>query len=229
MTEIQARLIDRDTTPGSTETKARFLPTVKLPEGLYEGPVAIADMANAFGVTHRTLHFYEEKLLIKAGRLGLMRVYTMQDVHRMAIITLAREIGMPIAVIQDLMADLETATSQEEADSLFLDSLMVRKRELISGLSTVHRQMQQITHLLDKGDDGNLVGNDNTAEGNGLSQQEIQCLELMAEGLTPARLARNMAMEMDKALAIEAGIIQKFNANNRFQAVAKAVLLGIIK
>lgn len=229
MTEIQARLIDRDTIPGSTETKARFLPTVKLPEGLYEGPVAIADMANAFGVTHRTLHFYEEKLLIKAGRLGLMRVYTMQDVHRMAIITLAREIGMPIAVIQDLMADLETATSQEEADSLFLDSLMVRKRELISGLSTVHRQMQQITHLLDKGDDGNLVGNDNTAEGNGLSQQEIQCLELMAEGLTPARLARNMAMEMDKALAIEAGIIQKFNANNRFQAVAKAVLLGIIK
>lgn len=229
MTEIQARLIDRDTIPGSTETKARFLPTVKLPEGLYEGPVAIADMANAFGVTHRTLHFYEEKLLIKAGRLGLMRVYTMQDVHRMAIITLAREIGMPIAVIQDLMADLETATSQEEADSLFLDSLMVRKRELISGLSTVHRQMQQITHLLDKGDDGNLVGNDNTAEGNGLSHQEIQCLELMAEGLTPARLARNMAMEMDKALAIEAGIIQKFNANNRFQAVAKAVLLGIIK
>lgn len=228
MREIYARSEDRENTPEAKPGRARFLPAVRLPEGLPEGPVAIADMANAFGVTHRTLHFYEEKNLIKAGRIGLMRVYHAHDVHLMAIITLAREVGMPIATIQELMAELEQADSQEEADALFMEALMVRKRELIASLSTVHRQMQQITHLVDRPEDPHAAGNDNEGDG-ALSPLEIQCLELMAEGLTPVRLARSMAMEVREVQALEAGIIQKFNAHNRFQAVAKAVLLGIIK
>jgi DNA-binding transcriptional MerR regulator len=228
MKELSARSADRDEGLGSNSARARFLPSVRIPDGLPDGPVAIADMANAFGVTHRTLHFYEEKRLIKAGRMGLMRVYSVQDVHRMAVITLSREVGMPIAVIQELMAELATADSQEEADDIFTDALMIRKRELISSLSTVHRQMQQITHLLDSGEETGDVSNDN-APANSLSDMEIQCLELMAEGLTPARMARGLGMEAEEAQAFEMQIIRKFSANNRFQAVAKAVLLGIVK
>ncbi len=229
MNDIPARSRDRDNAGSLQAEQAGYLPLVRLPDDLPEGPVAIADMANAFGVTHRTLHFYEEKQLIRAGRFGLMRVYSPYDVHRMAIITLAREIGMPIAVIQELMADLKQAESQEQAEAIFHDYLMVRKRELISGLSTVHRQMQQITHLIDHDDEGGEAGNDNLPENDGLSPLEMQCLELMAEGLSPIRLARTMAMEQGEAAAIEDGVIRKFNANNRFQAVAKAVLLGILK
>ncbi len=228
MTDQFARSMDRDTAPVSAPGHPRFLPDVRLPEGLPPGPVAIADMANAFGVTHRTLHFYEEKQLIRAGRIGLMRVYDDEQVHRMAIITLAREVGMPIATIQDMLRDLHQAASQEEADSMFLEALMVRKRELIASLSTVHRQMQQLTHLIDRATDEQGAGNDNDRDG-ALTEMEIQCLELMAEGLSPVKLARAMAMELRAAQALESAIIQKFQAHNRFQAVAKAVLLGIIK
>ena len=228
MKEHSARSLDRDETLGGNRSRERFLPAVKLQDDLPEGPVAIADMANAFGVTHRTLHFYEEKHLIKAGRMGLMRVYSLEDARRMAVITLAREVGMPIAVIQDMMAELEKAESQQEADEMFTEALMIRKRELISSLSTVHRQMQQITHLLDREEDGDEAGNDNAPE-HSLSDMEIQCLELMAEGLTPSRMARGLGMEPDEAQAFENQIIRKFSANNRFQAVAKAVLLWIIK
>ncbi|MGO7457756.1 LuxR family transcriptional regulator, partial [Rhizobium ruizarguesonis] len=42
-------------------SKYRFLPSAALPPDLPDGPVPIADMANAFGVTHRTLHFFEEQ------------------------------------------------------------------------------------------------------------------------------------------------------------------------
>ncbi|MBM7331140.1 LuxR family transcriptional regulator, partial [Agrobacterium sp. S2] len=41
-----------------------FLPDISLPSSLPAEPVPIADMANIFGVTHRTLHFYEEKALL---------------------------------------------------------------------------------------------------------------------------------------------------------------------
>lgn len=228
MTDIGPGRIGSAKKPGTDATPAGHLPTVPLPHGLPDGPVAIADMANAFGVTHRTLHFYEEKDLIKAGRMGLMRVYSPHDVRRMAVITLSREVGMPIAVIQDLMADFQRASSQDEADRLFTDALMTRKRELVSSLSTVHRQMQQITHLLDEGDEPADIGNDNIPA-DSLSDLEIRCLELMAEGLTPARMARGLAMEPDDAQALETQIIRKFNANNRFQAVAKAALLRIVR
>lgn len=228
MKDFVARSEDRRMTPADKAGHARFLPDVRLPEGLPPGPVAIADMANAFGVTHRTLHFYEEKNLIKAGRIGLMRVYSDRDVHLMAIITLAREVGMPIATIQDLLKELEEAESQEQADTMFIEALMVRKRELIASLSTVHRQMQQLTTLIDRANEEHGAGNDNDRDG-ALTEIEVQCLEFMAEGLSPVRLARAMALELRDAQALENGIIQKFNAHNRFQAVAKAVLLGIIR
>ncbi len=228
MTDHHARLDGR---PERSDAGPRgFLPMVKIPADLPDGPIAIADMANAFGVTHRTLHFYEEKNLIRAGRIGLMRIYTQQDAHRLAIITLCREMGMPIAVIQELMEELAETTSQQECEAIFMNALMVRKRELIAGLSTVHRQMQQVTQMIDlKHDAEDIAENDNLPEQGALSQAEQLCLEMMAEGLTPARLASRLAISPEEANALETGIIQKFNAHNRFQAVAKAVLLGILK
>lgn len=63
----------------------RFLPVAPLPENLPEGRLAIADMANAFGVTHRTLHFYEEKGLLTAARVGPMRVYGPEEIQLLAV------------------------------------------------------------------------------------------------------------------------------------------------
>lgn len=228
MTDFHARPDNR--TELNQAMPGGFLPFVKIPEDLPQGPIAIADMANAFGVTHRTLHFYEEKNLIRAGRIGLMRVYSQSDAHRLAIITLCREVGMPIAVIQELLEELAGTTSQQECEAIFMNALMIRKRELIAGLSTVHRQMQQITRLIDlQNDPDNSAENDNLPEKGAFSETEHLCLEMMAEGLTPARLASRIAITPEQAATLEAGIIQKFNAHNRFQAVAKAVLLGILK
>ncbi|MBB3590325.1 DNA-binding transcriptional MerR regulator [Rhizobium sp. BK529] len=210
-------------------SKYRFLPSAALPPDLPQGQVPIADMANAFGVTHRTLHFYEEKGLISANRIGLMRVYDQDDVMRMAVITVCRETGMPIAVIQELMDVLRGAASQEEAESIFHDALSQRKRELTAEMSTLHRQLQQVSDLLDYDASLDLPPiNDNRDPAN-LTDQERQCLELMAEGYSTPRIARALDLKHEEARALEADIILKFHANNRFQAIAKAVLLGVVQ
>jgi DNA-binding transcriptional MerR regulator len=186
-------------------------------------------MANAFGVTHRTLHFYEEKGLISANRIGLMRVYGQDDVMRMAVITVCRDTGMPIAVIQELMDELRNADSQEAAETIFREALQVRKRELTAEMSTLHRQLQQVGDLLDY--DGSIEEpplNDNQDSAS-LTPQERRCLELMAEGYSTQRIARALDLKHDETRDLEAGIILKFRANNRFQAIAKAVLLGIVQ
>ena len=211
----------------STATQRMHLPDIELPPNLTAGAIGIADMANAFGVTHRTLHFYEEKNLIAAGRAGLMRIYDTAQVRRMAIINACRETGMPVAVIQDLMEALSRAVSKDEANSIFLHALEVRRRELAAEQSTILRQMHRVSALI--GQSAGLSGeaNDNVSADD-LTATELHCLALMSEGYAPTRLMRALKMEAPQVTELEAEIIRKLGAKNRFQAVAKAVLLGII-
>lgn len=206
----------------------RFLPSSTLPRNLPAQPVAIADMADMFGVTHRTLHFYEEKRLISAGRMGLMRVYDPDDVRRMAFINICREIGMPVAVIQELMEELDMAESQREADHIFEDALMARRRELTAALSTIQRQTEQIERLLSATDGQNDQPHRSPRSVIDLTDLERRCLQLMAEGYAPLRLSRALELRSEEIADLEDAIIHKFEANNRFQAVAKAVLLGLV-
>lgn len=215
----------KSATPGSRSI--RFLPTAPLPDDLPDGRLAIADMANAFGVTHRTLHFYEEKGLLKATRVGPMRVYGPQEIQQMAVVNTCRETGMPVAAIQDLLEALCDAQSQDEADAIFRGAMISRKRELTAQQSTIRRQMQQIGELLEFSAGQEIELNDNTRP-ESLSDQELRCLKLMAEGYPTTRIARALELEPGSVQAMEKEIIRKFNSNNRFQAVAKAVLLGII-
>jgi DNA-binding transcriptional MerR regulator len=212
--------------PGSRKLSG-FLPHLPLPGTIADNHVAIADMADAFGVTHRTLHFYEEKGLLSADRMGPMRVYGLEDIRRMTVINACREIDMPVAAIQDLMASLSAATSQRHAAQIFEDALHARKRELAAQQSILRRQMQRISELLESAADGDNP--DRTAlPPIHLSPIETKCLAFMAEGYPANRIATMMDMDLTAVLTLESDIIRKFNGHNRFQAVAKAVLLGFV-
>ncbi len=205
-----------------------FLPRLPLPDGLVSGAVGIADMANAFGVTHRTLHFYEEKGLIRADRAGIMRVYNDEQISRMSVINACRETGMPVAVLQELMTSLDTADSQEEADALFSAFLAARRRELQAEQSNIMRQLTQLCSLIDGvGPTEDRETNDNTSAQD-FTRQEMHCLSLIAEGYSKARLAQALGLSSEDADALETAVIAKLGSNNRFQAVAKAILLGIV-
>ena len=211
---------------GSKSSKG-FLPDVKVPSSLPPEPVVIADMANLFGVTHRTLHFYEEKKILSSRRMGLMRIYSHQDVHRMAVINLLRDIGVAVAAIQDIMHKLDHASSQEEADDIFQSALETRKRELTLEISTVHRQIDQISNLMDVSDDSYSEPLYDAVVD--LTDKEKSCLELMAEGYSSTRLSRTLGMSADELSGLEEDLLGKFGVNNRFQVVAKALTMGIIQ
>lgn len=214
--------------PPRPRAKMPFLPFIALPRELPPGRVPIADMANAFGVTHRTLHFYEEKGLISSSRIGLMRVYDASEVMQMAVINVCRETGMAVAVIQELMNELCAVESQHTAEAVFRSALAARKRELSAEMSTLHRQLQQVAELLDSNTEDDGPHNDNAAE-QALTDQELRCLALMAEGLSTQKIGRHLDLNESEAKSIEASIITKLRANNRFQAITKAVLLGVVQ
>ncbi|WP_438747652.1 MerR family transcriptional regulator [Pararhizobium sp. O133] len=212
---------------GARSAVAGFLPHLPLPGTIPDNQVGIADMADAFGVTHRTLHFYEEKGLLSAERMGPMRVYGVEDIRRMTIINACREIDMPIADIQDLMEALTAATSPQDAAQIFETALHARKRELAAQQSILRRQMQRISELLESAADGDAQ-NRSILQPIHLSPIETKCLGFMAEGYPANRIAMMMDMDLTAVLTLESDIVRKFNGHNRFQAVAKAVLMGFI-
>jgi len=57
-------------------------------------------MCQAFGITQRTLRFYETKGLLEPRRVNGTRVYTRRDRARLALILRSKAIGAPLAEIK---------------------------------------------------------------------------------------------------------------------------------
>ena len=63
----------------------------------------ISELASEFGVTTRTIRFYEEKGLISPARVGQKRLYTPADRVRIKLILRGKRIGMTLQVWVDFI------------------------------------------------------------------------------------------------------------------------------
>ena len=63
----------------------------------------IAELANEFGVTHRTIRFYEDKGLIAPSRDGQTRIYSERDRTRLAWILRGKRVGFSLAEIAEML------------------------------------------------------------------------------------------------------------------------------
>lgn len=207
---------------------APVMPRIPLPARTPPAPLTISDMAELFGVTHRTLHFYEEKGLISSSRAGAMRVYDNDDIARMAVVNACREGGMPVAAIQDMLAAMVNAASPEASEAIFRAALVSCKRELTAGISTIRRQIQQLETLL-SGIEVEAEAEPTEIEIDALSPVQMRCLEMMKEGLDTVRIALRLGMTPEAAADLEREVIALFNAANRSQALAHADIAGFFE
>ena len=63
----------------------------------------IGDMAKMFGVTLRTLRFYEDKGLLNPKREGTTRLYTRRDRARLRLILLGRKVGFTLRDVKHMI------------------------------------------------------------------------------------------------------------------------------
>ena len=64
---------------------------------------SIAELAREFGITARTIRFYEDEGLIKPRRQGLMRLYSPHDRTRLSWILRGKRLGFSLAEIKQLL------------------------------------------------------------------------------------------------------------------------------
>jgi DNA-binding transcriptional MerR regulator len=81
----------------------------------------IGEMAKLFGVTLRTLRFYEDKGLLKPIRDGATRLYTHRDKARLKLILLGRKVGFSLRDVKQIMDLYDPAGSNMRQLKVTLD------------------------------------------------------------------------------------------------------------
>ena len=68
-----------------------------------EAVYKIGDLAEEFGVTLRTLRFYEDKGLLKPTRAGVTRLFTKRDRARLKLILLGKRVGFSLTEVKRMI------------------------------------------------------------------------------------------------------------------------------
>jgi DNA-binding transcriptional MerR regulator len=111
--------------------------------GAREHVYAIGDVVRRFGLTHRTLRFYESRGLIKPVRCGSTRLYGPKHLERLAVIVKAKKLGLTLAAIKQLIGDedseqtLRLSRDTCEAQIAVLERKLAETQEALAELRAI--------------------------------------------------------------------------------------------
>jgi DNA-binding transcriptional MerR regulator len=140
----------RDAVP---DLVAGFDSEISAPPG--QEQFTIRDLAREFGVTARTLRFYEEKQLIAPQRAGQDRLYSRRDRARLKYVLMGKSVGFSLEEIR-AMLDLYDlgdgqATQLRVAQARFreqIDRLKRQRKEIDRAIAELERARATVAQTL---------------------------------------------------------------------------------
>lgn len=91
---------------------------------------SIGDLAAEFGVTLRTIRFYEDQGLISPERRGTRRVYHPRDRVRLALVLRGRRLGFSLAEITTIVDMYDAEPGEAGQLHYLLDQIADRRADL---------------------------------------------------------------------------------------------------
>ncbi|MEO0387473.1 MAG: MerR family DNA-binding transcriptional regulator [Pseudomonadota bacterium] len=115
----------------------------------------IGEMCSQFGVTPRTLRFYESKELLTPERDGSRRLFTRRDRARLKLILRGKRFGFSLEEIRQLLELYEIGDQQmtqlartHELAEHHLAALIAKRDELDLAIADLRDQIGQVEGLL---------------------------------------------------------------------------------
>ena len=115
----------------------------------------IGDLSREFGVTLRTLRFYEDKQLLTPKRQGVNRLYSRRDRARLKLVLMGKKVGFPLTDIKDMLDlyDLKDGQVTQLKVSLDkfagqIDVLRQQKQDLEQAIDELTRTMNVVAGML---------------------------------------------------------------------------------
>lgn len=114
--------------------------------GEHSGPsYRIGDLAREFGVTLRTLRFYEDKGLIRPHRRGTTRIYSPADRERLQLALFCKRIGLPLKEIRTVLeAESEREPRVRSVYEAQLSTLADERRRLAAAEDELRAKLERL-------------------------------------------------------------------------------------
>ena len=125
--------------------------------GSHDEFLRIGEMAKEYGVTLRTLRFYEDKGLLTPKRDGSTRLYSRRDRTRLKLILLGRKVGFSLRDVKQLM-DLYDPTGANtkqlrvvlEKSEKQLGRLQKQRAVIDDAIDELNTHMEAVRRMLDE-------------------------------------------------------------------------------
>ena len=104
---------------------------------------SISDLASEFGVTTRTIRFYEDQRLVSPRRVGAARVFSNRDRVRLKLALRGKRLGFSLAEIRELFELYDVSRDEKKQLQEFLVRLEKRR-------SLLEQQREDIEVMLNE-------------------------------------------------------------------------------
>ena len=125
----------------------------------------IAELAREFGVTARTIRFYEAEGMLSPARDGQRRIYRPRDRTCLKLILRGRRLGFPLAEVAEIIGLYDAPVGEAGQLEFLVEKITARRVELeakrddidatLSDLDSVSREYRKRLRQLEKGSVGN--------------------------------------------------------------------------
>ena len=110
----------------------------------------IADLAREFGVTTRTIRFYEDRGLITPVREGQRRVYRSRDRVRLKLIMRGKRLGFSLEEIRGMIDIYDSDRSEIAQLRMVLDKIAQRRAALDQQRRDIDAMLAELNGLADR-------------------------------------------------------------------------------
>ncbi len=104
---------------------------------------SIGDLSREFGVTTRTIRFYEDQGLLSPTRDGQNRIYEGRDRVRLKLVLRGKRLGFSLKEIKKLIELYDAPEGEGAQLRSFIEKIRARRSELLA-------QKDDIEHVLDE-------------------------------------------------------------------------------
>jgi DNA-binding transcriptional MerR regulator len=104
----------------------------------------IGDLAREFGVTLRTLRFYEDRGLLSPRRDGTARIYDARDRDRLSVILKGKQLGFTLTEIRAMVAEERSGNGPAMNLKLSLEQVEDQIRHLEQQKSEIEEALAEL-------------------------------------------------------------------------------------
>ncbi len=104
----------------------------------------IGDLAREFGVTLRTLRFYEDRGLLSPRRDGTARIYDARDRERLSVILKGKQLGFTLTEIRAMLAEERSTDGPAMNLKLSLDQIEDQIRHLEQQKAEIEEALEEL-------------------------------------------------------------------------------------